>query len=386
MFGLHLGGKGERIVAVADIGSGSAALAIASVSSGAPIRVLIAERVGLKIEERTKEATIAALGEELAQVGEKVTKAYAAGGTVKPVQEVYCVIRPPWSHSMGARVHKELDTPKVVTEAMVTELAKQALAEVAEVDRNNLLEANIMRIELNGYPTSEPEKKTAHEISLFALVSDYDASLRAAALVALQKVFPHLTPVFRSAIRSLLTVLQQELGIGEDLILVDIGNEATTLTTLHGGVIAQQGAIPEGVRTIIKRLAPTGMPEETLSLVRMLGRDQCSGAACDTLKEAMVKAEPELVRVFGEGMASSAEGKRLPNRLLLMAQPDLLPWLTKFFGRIDFTQFTQTTQPFVVETLGLPELSTFATADEKVALDARLALSVTVVNTNTDAP
>ena len=50
-------------------------------------------------------------------------------------------------------------------------------------------------------------------------------------------------------------------------------------------------------------------------------------------------------------MGKSAAIHRLPDTLVLLAHPDILPWLSKFFSRIDFAQFTVTTQPFTVRTM-----------------------------------
>ena len=94
----------------------------------------------------------------------------------------------------------------------------------------------------------------------------------------------------------------------------------------------------------------------------------------------MAKVEPELVRVFGEGMAVCAAQARLPNKLILITQPDMAPWLAKFFSRIDFTQFTLTTQPFSVETIAPADLSAWVTAARGVVLDTGVALSAALVN------
>jgi hypothetical protein len=133
------------------------------------------------------------------------------------------------------------------------------------------------------------------------------------------------------------------------------------------------------MRTILQRVAPAGIPEETLALIRMIERDECSEPACEAIENAMARAEPEMVKTFGEGMAACVVQGRLPTRLLLLAHPDLALWLSKFFARIDFTQFTQTTQPFSVETLSLEELDAYVVPEKGVALDTGLALSCALV-------
>jgi hypothetical protein len=267
-----------------------------------------------------------------------------------------------------------------VTQSMIGALAKQALEKQTQLDSKNILEASVVRVELNGYPTGAPLGKRAHELEVWALVSDCDAALRAQVQAGLQNLFPHLTPAFRSSTRAALAALRERSGSERDYLIVDVVSESTTLVAVRDGAIAEQHLVAEGVRSILKRIAPAGMAEETLSLIRMLGREQCSTAACEEIQSSMAKIEPELVRSFGEGMTACAAIRRLPNKLILIAQPDILPWLSKFFSRIDFTQFTLTTQPFSVETVGLDNLSAWVAPGRGAVPDTGVALAVALVN------
>ncbi len=380
MFGKRLAHSG-KIVAVADIGSASAAVALVAIHPGAPAEVLVAERATLTIEERSKEATIAAIGEHLVQAGQKVVKKYSAQtGKAPSVRQLYCIIRSPWSRSRTTDAYAKTSRDVIVTQAMIGSLATQALANETELDRASILGASVIRVELNGYPTGRPVGKRAHEMLVTALVSDCDRELRAEVQAGMQSLFPHLQPVYRSSMRALLSGLQEKSREESDYCVVDMTSEGTTLIVVRDGVIAEQHSVAEGVRSILKRVAPTGMAEETLALMRMLERDQCSTAACETLRVSLAKVEPELVRSFGEGMTACASKRRLSNKLLLVAQPEIAPWLSRFFSRIDFTQFTLTAQPFTVETLVPNDLAQCVTPAQGVSLDTGIAFSAALVN------
>jgi len=101
---------------------------------------------------------------------------------------------------------------------------------------------------------------------------------------------------------------------------------------------------------------------------------------CEAMRDAMARRAGTRARVR-RGHDVEGSGQTPPNKLLLVAQPDVLPWLSSFFGRIDFTQFTQTTQPFVVDTLALAQLSSAVVADSAVSLDAGLALAASLAHT-----
>ena len=375
MFDIHLGRKHGNLIAVVDVGSGSAAVTYIALHPEAPAEVLVAERGTLSIEERSKAAAIAALGECLVQAGEKAAKAYTARTRTSAAPDaLYCIIRAPWSHSMNAQASSESENQKKVTDEMIGGLAQKALAAQTKLDRKNMLEATVIRVELNGYPTAEPTGKPAHELAVWALVSDCDPQVRAQVQTSLQTLFPHLKPAFRSGTRATLSILHERPHAGNDYFVVDMGSESTTLINVRDGAIVEQYVVAEGLDGILKRIAPTGMPEDTLSLIRMLGTEQCSSAACEAIQSAMAKIEPELVRAYGEGMAACVATRRLPGKLFLIVRPEMADWLARFFSRIDFTQFTLTTQPFAVETVTPKDFSQWIVPGKEVTLDTESAL------------
>lgn len=381
MFDLHLPRKRRKVVAVADVGSGSVGVAILSLQPDAPAKILASERFVLPLEDRKKDATLTALGDNLVQVGQKVMKRYTRDRkNPEPPELLYCVIHAPWTHSATVQAVTKFDKQTKVTRDTIGDLAKKALGQEVQVDKKHILEASVVRVELNGYPTGSPVGKPAHEIVVSALISDCDPDLRTKVETSLETLFPHMKPVFRSSTRALVSTLRELPGTNHNYLVVDMVSEGTNLIAIREGVVAEQTVVPEGVHSIIKRVAPKGMPEETLTLIRMLGRDQCSTAACEAIQEALSKAEPELVRIFGAGMTACASVRRLPEKLILIVQPDMMPWLTKFFSRIDFTQFTQTTQPFSVEPLAAEDLTPWVELEHGATLDTGIALSIALVN------
>lgn len=204
--------------------------------------------------------------------------------------------------------------------------------------------------------------------------------MRPALSKALESLAPHQKPTFRSATRALITVMHDRADLGSNYLIADLEGEATTLVAVRDGVASEQVVVHEGMRSIVKRASALGMPEETMSLMRMLARDDCSSASCEVVRNALARSESELVRVFGEGLAACASSERLPEKLVLMAHPDIAPWMSAFFTRIDFTQFTETARPFTVLTLTTDELSAAVAAGKGVELDPSLALACALVN------
>ncbi len=84
--------------------------------------------------------------------------------------------------------------------------------------------------------------------------------------------------------------------------------------------------------------------------------------------------------MFGETLGACAAARRLPTNLILCAHPDVAPWLSKFFSRIDFSQFTVTAQPFSVTVLDPALLAEIVRPEPGVVLDSGLAIGCGFVN------
>ncbi|MDO8576496.1 MAG: hypothetical protein Q7R90_04220 [bacterium] len=382
MFGIHLGRAREKIIAVADIGSGSAALAIIAIPPGGPARLLVARRSILPLEERMPAAIVAAIGSHLLETGQQVLAEYHKQGGRQP-ESVYAVIRAPWTQSktIGARI--TFPKPTKVTGAMISKLAQQAMADEKEF-KTGILEAGIIRVEVNGYPTGKPEGKPCRELSVTALLSVCDSALRESTTGALQQLFGARRITMRSGVHAILSVMRDTPDVPEDFLVVDMASEGTNFMVVRDSVTTDHGTYTEGKNTILKRISADGMMDSTLTLLRLIARGECHDPACEALNVTMAKAEPELVRVFGEVIAKLVSRRRLPNRLILATHEDLAPWLTTLFSRIDFAQFTTTTQPFSVRALKPVDLAHRVLPEGNVRTDTGMLIASALVHIEED--
>ena len=381
MFSIPFSHKGGNRVAVADVGSGSAGVAILSFTQGEPAKIIAAHRITLPFEERAQEATTAGI---ISALNESAEKTLAAARTLGfgPVESSHAVIHAPWVRSKTVSAVKEFPSDQRVNAEEIAVLAKEALAGEKEFNHQDLIEANVVRVELNGYPTANPNGKYAHVIFASALVSECQSRIRNAVQETLGKVFSS-QPKLHSGTNALLTLLRERSTSHTNYLIIDMADEATSLISVHKGTPIAHVLVPEGTRTILKRVAGKGMPEEASTLMHMLARDHCEDSSCEELKANMARTEQELVRVFGESFSNLAAPQKLPNTLVLVADSSMTEWLSLFFSRIDFTQFTLTTQPFSVEILTPEELQHFVVFnDPKKNSDLGLLVSSSFIESN----
>lgn len=372
--------RGDDIVAVADVGSGSVGFAIVKTSAGGPARVVAAERSMLAIEARAYESTAGALARELERVGAKVLADLA---TREPAlgtpSSVLCVIRAPWTTSESLREQQAYPEEVAITRELTGELARRSLARVSAFDRRELLGATVVQVELNGYATAHPAGKRAHEVSVVSLVSGCDPLMRRMVERALEVILPHKPHALRSGGHALFAVLRQYASEGTYAI-AEVSGEGTGFIVVRDGAPQEQCLVREGVYSLLRRISKDSLPEETLAAVRSIESDRCTTEACTKVAAALAQTEPELVRIFGEGMAGCVAKRRLPDKLYLVAHPDMSSWFTTFFSRIDFTQFTRTAKPFTVQSITPNDMQEFVTAQNGVRLDPGIAIAAALVN------
>lgn len=367
-------------VLVADISDGSIGVSMVALA-GPAAEVLLSMRATLPMEDRSKEQAAAAVIKLLEETSTKLLAASAPDGTkIASPHAVYVVMRAPWTRFRTTSADERFPEARAITKEAIADQAKKALAVPSELDRNSILEAGVLQVFLNGYPTANPLGMRAKSINVVAFESDIDAGMRSSIVSVFGKLLPDRAPSFHSGMRSLLTVMHEHLPDIHRFLLIDIGGTQTSCAVVRKDAVTQYAAANEGLTTILKRITQGGLPEETLSLLRMLATDACSTSACQAVKDSLAKAEPELVRAFGEVFTTLAATRRLPNACMLSAPAELTPWLQGFFERIDFSQFTATTQPLLVETLSPEHLLDSVHWRTGVVPDAGLGIAASSVN------
>lgn len=359
-----------RTIAVVDVESGHIGCAIISLASKRAT-VLAHARSKMTLEVRDVDHARARLAEEITEAIALASAAPSLKAAGTHVSEVRVVLRAPWAQSRIVAAKAASEKDMLIKATHVAKLLDTALAS-ASIDRAQLFEAQPLSVFLNGYPTLHPEGRRAHTVDLYAIASAADPGAGTSIQEAVHRGFPAARVTFISAARVNAQLLPK-LEVPSDCVVVDFGVQATQLSVLRGGILAGERIVLDGLASVIAKVHGARPPEEMRSLFRMLARDACADEACTALQQALSAGEPEMVKLYAESFAAFAEVKRLPQTLVLLAHPDVAPWLEHFFGRIDFTQFTSGSMPFTVRVIQSDECSGMLGGD--LTLDPALALT-----------
>lgn len=379
MIGLHVSSR-EEIVAIADIESGSAQVAVLAVPKSGPVRILTHAHSLISLEKESSEHSIGAIGERLGDVCARVLQMLADKKIRVPVHSVYCTIHAPWARTQNLRKRTDFDDETRVKESHIKAAAKDTLSQAGVQNSGGMLEASVIRTWLNGYPVRDPEGKSALSVAIAAVVSDVHPEVRRNAEATLAKSFPVAQIEWRSFSRAMLYVLSRLFQDDENYVAVDLGMDATHVVSVRESMVRGDTVVPIGIRGMLGQIDPSRSVEETLGLIRMLNRGACEGAACETAQKAMATIEPDLAKTLGAALGELAATRRLGNTLVLFAHPDIAEWMERFFSRLDFAQFTATMLPFSVQTFSADLVAQWVSDDTTPAVSAHL-LEAALVNT-----
>jgi len=364
------------VVCVADIHDGSVAVAI--VALGTHPAVLALERASAPMTETSApgHAQLAAL---LTETANKLIQAYSVSDVAKKFgqpQHVYAVFHSPWTHLRTAQAEESYEKPRTVTKELIASLVQKALTAPSQLG-NTKLSSGVLHVYVNGYPSAKPIGKKGAKVGVIAYESDIDAEMQTATVAALQKVLPGRSVIARSAMRAFLAVMHEHMPDIPRYAVIDVGTMYTSSFVIRRENVSEESSVPEGVTTITKRLAGSGPPEEIIPLLRLIANDNCTTPACQALRESIARLEPELVKTYAELFAKLAAARRLPNAAVLFVADPYAEWMRNFFARIDFAQFTATTQPFTVDVMTADKLGHVQWSGKA---DAGIGVAATYVN------
>jgi hypothetical protein len=345
MLDLHLTRRRTHAAAVVDVSPGVASIAICSVDSSGSASVCATGLSQYALESRTPEQDIAQIGSQIGDAAKVATQKHSETGG-RPVEDVQLVVHAPWVESRTVTVRKRFETEVKISDALIAKTAQEALAG-EKIERNRVMEASVVRVELNGYAAANPAGQHAHSLDVVILISEIEPALKDTLLSAAGSAFPGARTVLRSSTGAVMVFVRESAALDHHYCVVDMGADSSHVVSVRGATIIQK-SVPIGIRTVLARIGGGKQPEEILSALRMLERESSSPQVSEGLQNAIATVEPVFVKAFAEAVGTMAAKSRTANHLLLMTHPDLEAWLVRLFSRIDFAQFTVTTLPFQV--------------------------------------
>ncbi|MDP3785359.1 MAG: hypothetical protein Q8R12_04880 [bacterium] len=278
---------------------------------------------------------------------------------------VFVVFSSPWYVSQTRIVKMERLESFTVSQKLFDDMVSEELElfrarsqEKFGLSSDNIviMEQEIMKVSLNGYPVPEPLKKKTRQLEL-AL---YASLARKELLEDLGNLLEHQLGRAKVKINSsplaLFEVLKETVGLEEGFLLVDMGGEITEISLVERGMIEEVLTFARGGHFVVRRLASSlgvGL-EEALSLLKSKTRGDLKSSLDQKMGGILEEAGKEWSRLFFEALGGLGKSRPLPQTLVLVGGASGLEVLRKQVESEELSRFTILGRPFKVLTF-LPE-------------------------------
>ena len=368
---------------VFDIDGASVGAAAVDITGSESPKILFTGREELPLRDVFDPArNISEVLDRLERVSAEAAKHFA-----QSADRITFFLATPYVASQSRIVRTSFGAPKRIEHALLSDIVKKQIdqfihgelaAHSAPRDEQELLEAKVMGVRLNGYDTPAPAGKSASEIELALYASMMSSSVAQRLKRATLAHFPHTPVDLHSRIFGLFHAIRA-VSVDESYMIIDIRADVTDMAIIKHGVLVDTISHPVGENTIFRSLArELGVPLAlAASSLTMLSHGSAHDAEHMRVRSALEAARVDWTSGLGGILRETLEEYMLPAQMYVYASALTGPFFKEFLANAEFSNHAALTDPFRV-TLVDCELFTqrvrFASKDDDVLLGS-LALA-----------
>lgn len=370
-------------VVVFDIGSATVGVAIARYRrEDKPIDVLFTKRVLIQYGEQQDAASLGTyVSKAIIKVAHEALDALANPAfNIGANYSVHAVVHAPWADTQAERAEGILEEETVITRDLLREFTQQHLP-YKKIEGRSQFDRHIVRIELNGYTTSQPYKKRASKVAVTILKSSMANEIYDAVLDAFERTFPN-TKVHLDAFLYAATQLRELFNDHDAYTIVDVGGEYTSISVVRDETVAGSSWANFGTEYLVRAVMQheDDARQKAISELTMYFKNTCTPAQCRKIEAAIEKTEQEWVRAFGDACAELSRFHRIPTTTFVSVDKRFSPWFERVVEKLDFGQFSVTGRPLQAEIVSFEHANRKLTFREGTTRDSMLALGILFVD------
>ncbi len=325
----------DKLVAVFDVSSGSigGALIRYPVSKTEKPEVIASHRVYVQYRHTIE---IERLLEDLAKALAKVLKELQKAGMQYP-EYVQVILASPWFMSQTRAILYKKSEPFVFTEKLLNTLVDREIAYVLEHDmetfgsfgaKSKIVERQLSLVKLNGYVTHEPFGRHATEAALYLTITLTPDAVLSRLKQVIKEHYHQAIIGFTTTAYTTFIAYRDSVETKHQLVLVDVGEEATDVAFVKDDLFLYQHSFPVGTNALCRLL----IDKKSCSLAEaesLLAAYRNNHLATDA-RERIGETVTAFRNAWQEGMQTVLQtghfGINLPETIVMVADPryDLL--------------------------------------------------------------
>ncbi len=181
-----------------------------------------------------------------------------------------------------------------------------------------IIEHEIMKINLNGYPVKQPLGKYAQKAELFLYISLGIKEIEEKLHESIRHIFGETKVCLNSFPFVAFNVLKSMMDIERGLLLIDIGGEITDLTVIRNGILEETISFPLGENFLIRRIASVFhfSFEESLALLNQYIRTDLHAETHEKVEKTIEAAAEKWCEFFQKSFKALPEFSLSPKNIL----------------------------------------------------------------------
>ncbi len=288
------------------------------------------------------------------------------------------ILSSPWYISETSVIKMKEQKPFIVTEALLNSSKNDIVKGYRDAHKVDVavLEQKIIRIMLNGYPTSEPLKKKVQTLDMNLFTSFTRQSTLDAIHQVIEQNFTVKTIDIHSQSLVAFSVIGETWKDMSQYIITDITSQLTELVSVRKGVLSEAASFPKGKQFLVKAVAEgLGVSTEVAeSLLKMRSTGHTEPDLLEKINKALDTAKKEWLKDFSDALQVMSASSSLPNKFILFAPKDVMPIFSDYIQAEEYQQFSFAEGKFEVKQVGVGDLLPFCTIQPGTEQDLSMVL------------
>ncbi len=350
--------------------------------------------------ERFTKAMLSALVEVAMDVAGPGRKALTATLGKRPMGSVTCVFTAPWFAAQTRRVSMKRQKDFVVRAATIRELMEQEIAAfkdgphddgstlAATMEHASVMDAEVIRTEVNGYATVAPEGKEAHMLTLTLYASVMSSAIIEKVRDIIAKTFHAESPTFLSSSLICYQGIERHLRPPENYTIIEIHGEITDVSLVTDGILLESSSFPQGNNSIIRAVATKlkRRQEDVKTRIALMaqGKAERTTPEAKEIESATYTVIADWIDGLYRALKVTSEGRPVPQTTYLLVDPEWELFFSTALTDQAFELFTFSDRPFSVVPINARTLRGACSAEDPgifVPLTALSALTSTIPST-----
>jgi len=372
------------VVLLLDIGSASVGGALVTLNKEGKANILKTARKPMILQEklnfqRFTNSMLTSLDEMLEEL-EKNAPA-------KPKKAI-CILASPWYVSQTRTVSVQEKNPVAITEKYLQGIVKKDLDKFEKTykrestDKNKVekqffevLEAETVRVRLNGYEVQNPRGVEAKKIEAVVFASLGHKGVIDSIESHIRKTFNVRNLSFHSFALAGMSTIRDMFPVQEDFLFMDITGEVTDIVFVKDNIPMKTVSFPAGKNFLIRRIASglSTVPAEAVSLFELYRQNQVQDSVRAKLENILATAERDWIASLIKSLQGLSE-VALPRNLYFTSDTEISAWITETLSKAGFEGLNMSDITFDVQFLGDELIEPFVEFKGGVRRDSFLAI------------